>query len=60
MSANEKLLLAWKLCLSLTKRDWELADYPVVIREQKLEPNSELFGFGVKSFPSRSGPATLT
>ncbi len=41
MSVNEKLLAAWKLCLSLTKRDWELADYPVVIRDQKLERASE-------------------
>lgn len=41
MSANEKLFAAWKLCLSFTKRDWELTDYPVVIREQKLEHDSE-------------------
>jgi len=41
MSANEKLLAAWKLCLSFRKRDWELADYPVVIREQRVEPGSE-------------------
>jgi hypothetical protein len=41
MSANEKLSAAWKFCLSFTKRDWELADYPVVIREQKLERDSE-------------------
>jgi hypothetical protein len=41
MSANEKLLAAWKLCLSLTKRNWELADYPVIIREQKVERDSE-------------------
>jgi hypothetical protein len=41
MSATEKLLAAWKLCLSLTKRDWELADYPVIIREQKPERDSD-------------------
>jgi hypothetical protein len=41
MSANEKLLAAWKFCLSLAKRDWELSDYPVVIRGQKLERESE-------------------
>jgi hypothetical protein len=28
---------AWKLFLSLLKRDWELSDYPVVIREQQAE-----------------------
>jgi hypothetical protein len=28
--------------LSFTKRDWKLADYPVVIREQKIERDSEL------------------
>jgi hypothetical protein len=41
MSANEKLFAAWKFCLSFTKQDWELGDYPVVIREQKLERDSE-------------------
>jgi hypothetical protein len=41
MSAKEKLLAGWKLGLSFTKRDWELADYPVVIREQKIERDSE-------------------
>jgi hypothetical protein len=30
---------AWKLFLSLIKRDWELSDYPVVIREQQADPS---------------------
>jgi hypothetical protein len=41
MSINENLLAAWKFCLSFRKRDWELADYPVVIRKQNLETESE-------------------
>lgn len=41
MSATEKLLAAWKLCLSYAKHDWELADYPVVIRDLGVEPDSE-------------------
>jgi hypothetical protein len=41
MSANQKLLAAWKLCLSFRKRDWQRADYPVIIREQKLERDSD-------------------
>jgi hypothetical protein len=28
-----------KLCLSVRKRDWELSDYPVVVREQEVDPN---------------------
>jgi hypothetical protein len=32
------ILTLWKLCLSYRKRDWELADYPVVFRTQ--EPGS--------------------
>jgi hypothetical protein len=27
----------WRLCLSVRKRDWELGDYPVVIRQQKVD-----------------------
>jgi len=27
----------WKLCLSVRKRDWELGDYPVVIRQQEVD-----------------------
>ncbi len=29
---------AWKFCLSLRKRDWTLGDYPVVIRQQEIDP----------------------
>jgi hypothetical protein len=34
MSAKETLKATWKLCSSFTKRDWDLADYPTVIRKQ--------------------------
>jgi hypothetical protein len=37
MSAKETLTATWKLCLSFTKRDWDLADYPTVIRKQVFD-----------------------
>lgn len=37
MRSQEKLYAAWKLCLSFRKGQWELNDYPVVIREQKTD-----------------------
>ena len=36
---RNQLRAAWKFFLSLRKRDWELDDYPVVIREQEIDPN---------------------
>lgn len=39
MRVREQLHAAWKFCLSLRKRDWELGDFPVVIREQEIDPN---------------------
>jgi hypothetical protein len=36
---KNQLHAAWKFCLSLHKGDWELDDYPVVVREQKVDPN---------------------
>jgi hypothetical protein len=33
MSLREALTAAWKFCLSFRKKEWELSDYPVVIRE---------------------------
>lgn len=30
-----KLRSVWKFCLSLRKRDWELSDYPVVVRRNE-------------------------
>src|SRR5437016_4451074 len=35
MSWRETLVAAWKYCRSFRKSEWELSDYPVVIREQK-------------------------
>jgi len=29
---------AWKFCLSFFKRQWELRDYPLSIREQEIDP----------------------
>jgi hypothetical protein len=34
----EQLSATWKFCLSFRKRDWELNDYPVFVREQKFSP----------------------
>ena len=31
----------WKLCLSFRKRDWELGDYPVVIRQHEVDSKYE-------------------
>lgn len=41
MPVNENIKAAWKFCLSFTKREWELWDYPLVIRKQEppQEPN---------------------
>src|SRR5207244_3268139 len=39
IEARNRLRAAWKLSLSLFKRDWELADYPVVIREHEVDPS---------------------
>jgi hypothetical protein len=36
---KRQLLAAWKWSLSLLKRDWELSDYPVTVREQKVDPD---------------------
>jgi hypothetical protein len=33
-----RIYAAWKFCLAARKRDWELSDYPVVIREFKANP----------------------
>ncbi len=39
MRINEQLLAVWKFCLSLRKGDWELDDYPIAMREQKIDPD---------------------
>jgi hypothetical protein len=33
------ILAGWKWCWSFRKRDWDLSDYPVLIREQKIDPS---------------------
>jgi hypothetical protein len=33
-----KVRSGWKLCLSFRKRDWELSDYPVIVRENVATP----------------------
>jgi hypothetical protein len=35
---KNQLRAVWKLFLSVRTRDWELDDYPVVIREQEADP----------------------
>jgi hypothetical protein len=34
---NHKLRCVWKFCLSLRQRDWELDDYPVVVRRNESD-----------------------
>jgi hypothetical protein len=34
---NYKLLCIWRLCWSFRKRDWELTDYPVVVRRNESD-----------------------
>jgi|SRR5579871_3419627 len=46
VSVKESLIASWKFWLSFRKRDWELGDYPVVIRKQNvpdLEPSTPRF-----------------
>lgn len=37
--AKNQIYAAWKWCVSLLKRDSELSAYPVVMREQEIDPN---------------------
>jgi hypothetical protein len=39
VEVRNRLRAAWKLSLSLLKRDWELPDYPIVIREHEVDPS---------------------
>jgi hypothetical protein len=36
---KNRFVAYWKWCLSFRKRDWELKDYPVMIREKKFDPH---------------------
>jgi hypothetical protein len=38
---KNQILAFWKRCFSFRKRDWQLSDYPVAIREQKIDPDSQ-------------------
>jgi hypothetical protein len=38
---RDRLLSLWKLCLSIRKRDWELGDYPIAVREHEVDPKYE-------------------
>lgn len=42
LSFQEALLATWKRCLSFRKNKWELADYPVVVREQQISNDPTL------------------
>jgi hypothetical protein len=46
---HNRVLAIWKLCASFRKRDWELRDYPVAVKEQAVEPVAE--GTRLKSQP---------
>ncbi len=43
---TDQIFALWKLCLSIRKHDWELNDYPVVLRDQ--EPDPEYIGTRLK------------
>jgi hypothetical protein len=42
-------MAAWKFCLSCTKREWDLRDYPIVIRRQEVSDHGP-------SAPERTPP----
>lgn len=35
---NHKVRSCWKLCLSFRKHDWQLSDYPIIVRENDATP----------------------
>lgn len=37
--AKENILAGWKYFLSFFKRDWNLSDYPVSVREHEIDPD---------------------
>jgi hypothetical protein len=39
---TNRIRALWKWCLSFWKRDWELSDYPVYLRVQTPDPDSDL------------------
>ena len=50
---NYKLRCVWKWCLSLRKHDWELGDYPVVVRRNESEsiPNGQRYIASILNWP---------
>jgi predicted RNase H-like HicB family nuclease len=38
---HNRALATWKLCVSFLKREWNLSDYPVVVKEQSKEPTKQ-------------------
>jgi hypothetical protein len=38
-TVKSKIRAGWKWFLSLFKRDWEVSDYPIVIRENEIDPS---------------------
>lgn len=36
---KNQIVALWKRCLSIRKKDWELNDYPVVIRQHEFDPH---------------------
>ena len=55
MSLTDTFLAAWKHCLSFRKCTWALRDYPVVIREQKVDadPAFDLSRFELQRYLAR-------
>jgi hypothetical protein len=55
MSFRETFVAAWKYCLSFRQSEWDLSDYPVVIREQTtdLTPGLKLPGLEQQRYLAR-------
>jgi hypothetical protein len=39
VTVKNKIRACWKWFLSLFKRDWELSDYPISVREHEIDPS---------------------
>jgi hypothetical protein len=50
LTLHNRVLAVWKLCASFRKRDWELRDYPVAVKEQAVEPAAEARRFKLRRY----------
>ena len=39
VTVNDRISAWWKWFLSLFKRDWNLSDYPISVREHEIDPS---------------------